>query len=774
MPFEQSPPQLPYVDIQSEPLKTQSQVLQDNYALQVVNQTYWAYELFRTQNHDRRWSTHDSLYFGYVPPRVWDGSNVARASYTFPIVFDQVESALPAIVNSLFGISPEWFQVQAEPGTSAQDALQIQDAMSYILEHPKDEVGSNSFTEFKRAIKDVLLYGNGGVSVQWDAVLKRPVVEWVDLRDFYIDPGLSVPTIDESRSVIQRKFLTIQEVLDLKSDPRMHIPDNNILWYMAKNVPQAPAEQTKRIQEALRNIYFSPGFSDYLPLPADHKIEVLVYYSKSRIIWVLNKEWVAFNGPNPYGFIPFAFAPCYSVSGRFYGQSVADVQENNQRYIEALINGHYDELTLQLHPPRLMKRSMNLTPAQQRWRPGAVFSGDNKDDVNLLQVGNNTVNVFDDINWLTLSSEKRTGINSMGQGSIPSPSNANRTGIGIQAQMGGSNMRLSEIVSNVENYLLVPVLYKLYKILQFHTLPTQALPATNDQGDFYYVQGSVTQKRIKFQMLAASKMVTRDKLMQIVPFWMQIMAQGNLMEQLNKTGQTIDVSELFRMLQDATGVVHSYDLIRPLSQQEQQAMQQEKQQALQAQQQQAQQEGQVRQQIMQTKVQGDLQKTQMQGQTELQKEQIKKQPDFWQQQIDQNKATLDTQARQQEMQANAAANKQDMDTQRMMAILDLHTKQQHNQMNLAQKQAELRLAAQEGEQQRQSSAMDHNMKMAQMMQMMQMQQAQGQNQQSIADNFPATQGQQGETADQTNNSRKLQKRPLTKHGASKSKAKPPS
>ena len=263
--------------------------------------------------------------------------------------------------------------------------------------------------------------------------------------------------------------------------------------------------------------------------------------------------------------------------------------------------------------------------------------------------------------------------------------------------------------------------------------------------------------------------------MQIVPFWMQIMAQGSLMEQLNKTGNTIDISEFFRMLQDATGVIHSYDLIRPLSQQEQQAMQQDKQQAQQAQQAQAQQEGQVRQQIMQTKVQGDLQKTQMQGQTELQKEQIKKQPaqpDFWQQQIDQNKAALDAQSRQQELAATAQQNAQDAQQQKLLALLDLHSKQQHAQMDLASKRAQLQLAVQESAQQRESSAADHGLKMQQMMQQMAMAQAQGQNQQSIADNFPASQGPTSTAPDQNNNVRS--KRPLTKHGVSKTKAKPPS
>ena len=581
MPQELTPPNVVPAYLEEAPLRTSEQTINEAYALELVNSTYWAFELYRTQNHDRRWSMHDSLYFGFVPPKVWDGTNVARASFTQPIVFDQVESALPVIVNNIFGVGPDWFSVEAAPGTDPKEADQVKDAMAYVLEHPKDDFGTNAISEIKLAIRSILLYGNGGITVEWDAVLGRPIVEWVDIRDFYTDPGLAVPGIDEGRSTIRRKFMTIDELLKLKSDKRMSIPPANVLWYMAKNVPQAPAEQTKRIQEALRNIYFSPGFSDYIPLPADHKVEVLIYYSKSRIIWVLNKEWVAYNGPNPYGFIPFCFAPCYTVPGRFYAQSIADVQENNQRYTEALLNAHYDELTLLLHPPRVQKRNTLITPAQQKWRPGAVFSGDSKDDVSLLQVGNNTQNVFEDIQYLAQSATGRTGISPMMAGNIPSPSNANRTLGGMQMQSGGGSSRLSEIVSNIELYLIVPMLYKLYKLIQMHTVPGQSLPATNAQASYYYVNADTFQKKVRFRMLAASKMVTRDKLMQIVPFWMQTLSQGHLISALNQTGQTIDFQEIFRMLQDATGVAHLYTLVRPLSQQEQQSMQQQQQQEMQ-------------------------------------------------------------------------------------------------------------------------------------------------------------------------------------------------
>ncbi len=293
--------------------------------------------------------------------------------------------------------------------------------------------------------------------------------------------------------------------------------------------------------------------------------------------------------------------------------------------------------------------------------------------------------------------------------------------------------------------------------MQFHTTPGQAMPASNPQGNQYNVDAGVMRKKVNIKMLAASKMVTRDKLMQIVPFWMQTLSQGNLMQSLNQTGQTIDFNELFRMLQDATGVSHLYQLVRPMTQQEQQAKQQEQQQAQQADQQKQQAEGQTRKDIMQMKVQGDLQK-----------EQIKKQPSPWEQYAQQAQAQQDAAKAQQEMQMEAQAKQQDLQVKQMLAAIDMHSKRQQAQMDLAKKSAEVQIAAQKNQGEREHMQATHQIKMAQLMQQMQADQAQAANQQQIADKFPASQGSEPGSESATN-----EKRPLREHGSPKHKAKPP-
>lgn len=613
---EQTPPrELPHESLEESPTKLGTQSISDALALTLVEQTFASYESFRANNHDRRWQTHDNLYFGYVPQKVWEGTNIPRASLSVPISFDQIESAFPLICQAMFGVDPYWFQVEAEPGGSPMEARQIRAALAYALEHNRPDFAGSARIDLRMAIRSGLQYGNGGVIVEWDQAEQRPMVAWIDLRDLYVDPGALTPLIDDNRSIIIRRMMTVDQLNQLKErDPRFHIPALEVLNYLAANAPSAFGDQTKRYQEAGRGVQYSPGQSDYPTNPADRRVEVLIYYSRQRVIWVLSRKVVAYNERNPYGFIPLCFFPCFPVTGRFYAQSYSDVLEGNQRYIEALMNGRLDEISLALHPPRVMKRSGFMTPTALRWRPGLIMQAEDAKDVATLQVQNVTANVAGEVAWLEAAAEKRTGLNALATQGVPTPSNANRSATGVAAQQQGGASRLHQIVENIEDYLIVPMLYKMYKIYQYHTQPGELLPALGPDGQLMQVGAEAFNAPIRFKMTAASRMISQAKLAQMFPFVMNFLAQGPLAEQLHSVGKTVDWDEIFQMMQDATGTRGLYRLVRPMTAEEQKAFSQPKPDA-QLEMQKAQLEAQTRLQMGQMKAQGDQQKAQLDAQT---------------------------------------------------------------------------------------------------------------------------------------------------------------
>ena len=698
MPESREPNQLPDVNPENEPFVFSPEQLNDALALKIVTTTFSTYESWRTSNHDSRWNDADSLYSGYVPPKVCEGTTVPRANLPYQISFDQIESAFPSIMQALFA-DEDWFEVVSEPGVPADDAKQVQMAMKYMLDHAKNDYGLNAVSEFGLAIRDLLKYGNGGIWLDWDSKRNRPITSWVDIRDVYFDPATPTPNLDESRSIIRRRMLTAQDIEEFRGDPRMKIPDESVLWYFAQNAPTVPADNTRQTQEALRRINYTPSQADWVPNPADRKIEVLMYYTKSQIIWVLNRQHIMYNQPNPYGFVPSVFAPCYIYNGRFYANGIPDVQMGNQRMIEGLINGHLDEISLSLHPPRVQARGDNQTNNQRKWGPGFVFnssSDDTKNAVSLLQPQPATANVMGDIGFLLEAADKRTGIGAMAQG-MPKPGNANRTATGMNLQASGAANRIQPIVKNIEDYMLVPLLRKMYKMLSFHLGLYDKVPAKKD-GVVEWVEGFKFQHPCDFEMMASSKMLAKSNLMQIFPFVTQYLLSGPLLESLKASGQTVDFSVLIDMLQDAAGTKGRYDLIRPMNDQEKQAAQQPPPEVI-AEQQKQQADHQNAKEIMGMKIQGDIQKTTISKQGDPMEAQMKQMESQQKMQIEAFKAQMTAQMQQQKL-----------EFEKQMATLKLQVEQKKGEAAVQTAQTKMAMDAQMGQQkmdmQQQQSAMD--------------------------------------------------------------------
>lgn len=540
--------------------------IDDNIAKSLVKTTFDHFSQYRTNNHDPRWISHDALYFGFVAPKVWTGTNIPRANLGQSLVFAKVETAVPSIMQSLFYTGGEIFQVQAENPAQKDAAVQWQNVMSYIFEHPNNQFGATVMQEFLETIRQMCLYGNGGVRLLWDPVKGVPTVESVDIRDFYIDPLTSSPSVDGARSVIERRIVPIDKVHEwIVADKRYRQLSLEALQALAAITPSVTADTTKRMQEAYRAVNFDPGYQNWIPNPAERCVEILTYYSPKKIIYLINRHTVLYNEPNPYGFIPLCFAPCFPVPGRFYAQSIADVVEGFQRGTEALWNGRLDEISLALHPPRSTTRDSAMTPGNQKWYPGATIMSDATQSKNsLMQPATTLTNVFGDIQALGVQSDLISGIS----GNVPRPSNANRTAGGMQMQADASSMRLLPVVLAFEYYLFVPLLYKLYKMLRMHTSTESTLPGLNADKESYRVPGDIITKECQFRMLAATRMLTQARLAEIVPFLLQSMMQGPVINGLAAANLTIDYPEFARMIQSATGTEKMFQLVRPLNEQE--------------------------------------------------------------------------------------------------------------------------------------------------------------------------------------------------------------
>lgn len=583
-------PQLQTVDLWTGPLKLGRDPIADAYALQLVNQTFSRYQWWRSRNHDQRWRVSDQLYFGSVPQKLWPGTSVPRAALGIPLTFEQVDLAVSILMQQLFGTGQDWFQVAADPGSDPlsldpqqrsflqrqriQDARNIESHFRYLFRHGKNVYGHSVKIELEQMIQSVVQYGNGCVKVTWDSAMKRPQIEWVDLRDLYFDPHTKSSDLNGARSVIEVVRLTVDQLDAMRGDPRMSIPPRPVLLSMSQQQLVTQGDMTVQAQEARRKIDYQPGTSDWLPSPADGLIEVQMFTSSSRLIWVLNREWVAYNDSNPYGVVNYFMAPCYLVLKRAMAMNVPEVNEGNQLYAQGLMSAHLDEVNLSIFPPRAVKRGTTRTSSQTRFGPGTLNEYANpKEDVVMHQPVGATARVQETLAYLEQSAERRTGLNSTLAGA-PKGSNLFRTQAGVQ--VASRPTRLVRIMEHIEDYALTPMLYFLYLMIRYHTANDQnaALPGVSDTGAFNSVSASSFQAPVHFSMHAASDMLRREEVGQAIPVIAQTLLAPQAQEQLTRIGKTIDFSEFLELVQYATGTANKFNLVRDLTPEESQALQQ--------------------------------------------------------------------------------------------------------------------------------------------------------------------------------------------------------
>jgi len=678
-------PDVDPVDFTVESIKEAIDLSRDNEALTLVNSQFFQFRNWRNNNIEPDWMKSDSLYLGLVQQRFWDGTKVPRASMPWPIAFEHVEVAYAQIYESLFS-QPDWFSIEADADVAPEEAHAMQTQLRYYLDHDREQFGVSAPMEIGQSVKDILRYGVGCMALEWDGERNRPIWSYVDLKEVYTDPQAKSPIVDFSRALIRRSLITIEQVKAWSGIPGIKIPSDDVLYTLATHT-NGYDDRARDIQDAMlgREIVSSNPYTQYTP---QLLIEVLTYWSKTKHIIVLGGQRVILNAENPYKMIPYVMAPCTMQPGRLHGRSIPDVIEKNQRYIEGLLNSRLDEISLALNPPRASKQATNFTPTSRMWHPGMNMPFQNpKDDFIIQPPSNVTATALEEINMIGVMGEKLDGINSHMSG-VPRGGNSNRTATGMTQQLQAGQLRTMMVVRNIEDYLLVPALYKTIKMIEYH----QAGERPDENGE---MQPRLPYEKCRFKVFASNRMLSRDGIMQAFPFIMQYVSNGTFLQQLASTGKTVDFESLFSLLTEATRLGRTYNFVRPLNEQEQQSLSQPPPEVV-AQSQQKDKELQAKMQIEQMKLgaANDPQAKQM----ELE--------------IEARKAEMDLQMKQMEMA-----------TKERMLQLQTRQKEMELQLKAFEAQMNMRNTAQEAQLQSEVSRQQHEQSLIQQQQQHEMSQA---------------------------------------------------
>lgn len=601
----------------SEPHKQVIPVTQGwstDVALKRVTADFNAAESFRRKNHDHRWDSADAKFLGWKGKRYWPGTKQERANMSTFLTMEQIESMIPKVITVLFG-ETYWFDADPNPTSNANESRLIQELLLWQLENTEVR------WQFIRNIKSALKNGNGGLHLWWkrsqeqvpfyrdelvpvtvpvemfgipfqmptgqlrrdvreeiqQVLINEPVLEYVSIRDIFVDPHCPSPRYRDARYVIHRDLVAIADLQNLREQQGMSIPDDGTLLALAKQKPLAASDTSRQNEESWRGVSYQTG-GEYASGGEEQRVERMRYWTKDKLVWVLGRKHVAYNTTNPYNKIPYYGSWYVDVEDRHYALSMTDVLESEQLLQEDLLNAQLDELSLYIHKPMTKKRGMPLPLSQQRIRPGLIREVDNPSEDLLVDENKPLLtDTYAQVGASEVRAQRRTGLSELvAFGTSGSGNSANRTATGIQTQVSASLSRIGSFVENIQEHVIVPMLNDLYMYNQKFNTTQGVIEFLGQDGQVIQLDPAVLRRvQPRFKMRASNKANSRAAMLSVAPIIIQTFLNPALIAELHAEGKTIDVDEVVNMLLDATNYRgHKTALIRPLTPQEIQAMQQ--------------------------------------------------------------------------------------------------------------------------------------------------------------------------------------------------------
>ena len=556
------------------------------------------------------WVSARDLYSSAYVPQYWPNTQIEAASVNFFTVATAVNGINPQVLAGLFFENPP-FMVQERSGTTSQCARAVGALLGYQLEdinfREELRLGGMNFLLFgtamfavgwekytrkrkivKRATKPVTIKstipGAPDTTISDDQleetiieeVIDRPTFEHiVNLREILVDPGLSVPDIRKAKYVIRRRYMTWDDIDKLRDREGYNIPSREKLLELFLP-PKEPVEgnvQEEGGRNPLWDARAEPRWEPTTIDPFQQPLEVLERWDNKTYIVVLQKKLVIYNDENVYGKIPFLSIGWWDIPGAFWSLGLGRTIGTEQRLQTGITNLLINVANLKLNAPMVRVRGKSVPTQSIRIGPGRMIEVDAKDDLQPLKFADPVVEAQQLLGMSQGRVDTVSGNNPMtsqGVAGASGHSNLARSSAGAQGLLQGASNVISDCVDKLANQVIVPFLYDMQEMNQ-SMLPLSQLDyiMSDELKHDYITQGGdlidILNARVKFGILAGSKMQTRRNMAQALPQLTQFLANPAITEQLAIQNMKIDVKELIRTWFEMADMKNMNDMIVPMT-----------------------------------------------------------------------------------------------------------------------------------------------------------------------------------------------------------------
>jgi hypothetical protein len=442
---------------------------------------------------------------------------------------------------------------------------------------------------------------NTTVSDEFEVVEKEvieswPVFEHRKLGWTLFDPKTNTPNRpDLSGSycidIDYVNFSDLQEMRNLEC--YKNIPDEATLrdFFFSKPVANAPmgsqveqnmsAEGSPVTHSEARNMQTS---EDPLDKPlllierwTERTVQTLLYYD--------GKKLTIRNEDHDNTCIHVA-ANWWNIDNCFYGMGTGRLSSGDQRINQGVLNQCLKMIAYPFNAPLLINSGVNAPTQNVIHRMGGFWQieglppgSDLKRNVMFLDMPPVPPDAWKMIELSQQSSEDVTGANSpFMQGNLPGPgSSAARTATGAGRIASKADDSIAGPVDAVADGVITRLVYWLVEMVKEH-MPLQEIRdiLKDKYAELVIEQAAIEQflnAEFEVTVLAGQKLATRQGIQQVIPFFMQIVQQPQLLQFLHMKGDTIDFGNIVDLFMQVADLQQQPDIIRPMNDREKAAMQ---------------------------------------------------------------------------------------------------------------------------------------------------------------------------------------------------------
>jgi len=556
------------------------------------------------------WDTSELLLRAYVKPEKWKGSEQYRSHLGIPILAEQFYSFVSAIQQTLFsGLSP--FKIEATAGTE-MDVARAQQALvnaEFKICGPK---GGTLKQEMRNVVYDGGLYGTGAAIIGWRQMkypvvkqrrknapaavtsavgsvnipqgneddlepytewreVNQPVFEHVPIRRLRFAPDTRRSDIRTASWVARIIYPTSYELDELRETEGYNVPSREDLESLVAHGKLDATQQNPmdyqgssfpyNLQIATVSGKAWPEFYDKMSNvdPLASKWELIEYWTKTRRILILNRQYVLYNEVHDLGMIPFLSFNFREAPDSLLGWGLGQWLGDFQRMATGAANAFFDDLNLNLMGTYARPRGLNTSAQADNVYPGKVFQFDvspqgGSGGFSALTRNTGEIDVLAIIGTIKSWAASLTGIGAGMQGNNPGKPGDMRTSAGVNLLAGGEATKMQDMVDQICDLVLVP--FVQFCVDQNRKLkPSQVRSILNEELTEAYKKDplDIINGDFKVTISAGTRLAAAKALESRLGFIVQILQAPGITQQLQTTGEKILYNNLLKTILDSTG-----------------------------------------------------------------------------------------------------------------------------------------------------------------------------------------------------------------------------